>query len=51
MDDDLMIEIIHSLPEKQSTQLQQNIDTYQPKQLQTILAHLRGGLTAGIAAM
>ncbi len=51
MEAPVMIEIIHTLPSKQSTQLQENINTYQPKQLANILAHLRGGLTSGIAAM
>jgi hypothetical protein len=51
MDDHLMIEIIHNLPEKQSTQLQQNIETFKPRQLANILAHLRGGLTTGIEVM
>ena len=51
MEDPVMIEIIHNLESKASTQLQQNINTCQPQRLANILAHLRGVLTAGIAAM
>ena len=51
MDNPIMIEIIDRLPEEQRTQLQENINDFKPRQLANVLAHLRGGLTAGIAAM
>jgi hypothetical protein len=51
MEDRVMIEIIHNLPPDKSSELRENISTYKPRELANILAHLRGGLTAGIAAM